>query len=191
MGKRIDYIDAVKCFAITLVVLGHVIQNILFRDTYESLYLYRFIYAFHMPLFMMVSGYFAHNYLTLRKDCFRLLVPYVMWAVVTAIQYRSVTYLWKVFLYPDNGLWFLWVLFFVKAIYASAFVLERKFHIAPVAFIAGVFVILSGIQPVIGPLFCISSIARYLVFFSIGGYLKNRQLPNNKQISTGGVLLCY
>lgn len=188
MGKRIDYIDAVKCFAITLVVLGHVIQNVLFRDTYESLYPWRFIYSFHMPLFMMVSGYFAHNYLTIRKDCFRLLVPYVMWAVVLAIQYRSVTYLWNVVLYPDNGLWFLWVLFFVKAIYASAFVLERKLHISPVLFIVGVFVVLSGIQPLIGPLFSISSIARYLIFFSIGGWLRNSQLFDNKRVNIfGGV----
>lgn len=46
--KRLDYIDIAKGIGIILVILGHrnVSQNIK-----------QFIYAFHMPLFFMLSGY--------------------------------------------------------------------------------------------------------------------------------------
>ena len=56
--------DLLRGFAIVLVVLGHCIQDgsgVGYRS--EALYfsdrLYQFIYSFHMPLFMMISGYLS------------------------------------------------------------------------------------------------------------------------------------
>ena len=70
-SKRIEYLDAVKGFAIFLVVLGHAIQwntpnwdyNLAFTPTTPAMHLYRgiiwqLIYSFHMPLFFMLSGFF-------------------------------------------------------------------------------------------------------------------------------------
>lgn len=61
-GIRIGYIDALKGFAILCVVLGHVADGYLDGNTYpeanQVLFdIFNTIYAFHMPLFMMISGY--------------------------------------------------------------------------------------------------------------------------------------
>lgn len=52
---RLKYLDFIKGFAILLVVLGHVIQ---FSDnSFDNNILFRYIYSFHMPLFMFTSGF--------------------------------------------------------------------------------------------------------------------------------------
>jgi fucose 4-O-acetylase-like acetyltransferase len=60
--KRLDYIDALKGFAILLVVMGHFLANCHtdFKTALvgggQSMLLWKFIYSFHMPLFMFCSG---------------------------------------------------------------------------------------------------------------------------------------
>lgn len=58
--KRIAYLDLVKLLTIylVLVILGHVII-MLNHDLSVGGGLYDFIYTFHMPLFVMLSGYFV------------------------------------------------------------------------------------------------------------------------------------
>ena len=62
MKQRILYWDVIKFFAIFLVVYGHAIQNLnpaertLWDSPMETC-----ILTFHMPLFMIVSGYFARS----------------------------------------------------------------------------------------------------------------------------------
>lgn len=60
MNKRIEIIEILQCIAVLLVVLGHSIEtphsNILFFHL-----LHDFIYSFHMPLFMLISGYLFYN----------------------------------------------------------------------------------------------------------------------------------
>ena len=80
--KRLLYFDNLKGFAILLVVLGHCIQQCDTEGNYQ--FLCRLIYAFHMPLFMAVSGYFGVklnvDYLPeIRKRFVRLMIPYFVW----------------------------------------------------------------------------------------------------------------
>lgn len=56
-------IDIIKGVAITLVLIGHAIQgasNIEGTDCFENLF-FKTIYSFHMPLFMVISGYLFYN----------------------------------------------------------------------------------------------------------------------------------
>lgn len=69
MTSRIAYIDYIKALAITLVVVGHI--PFYFEGFNQHSLLMKIIYAFHMPLFMFVSGYFALN--TLKKPFYKLL----------------------------------------------------------------------------------------------------------------------
>ena len=55
MVKRFENIDFIKGVLIMLVVMGHIIQAL--DSNYEKNFIYFFIYSFHMPLFMSVSGY--------------------------------------------------------------------------------------------------------------------------------------
>ncbi len=55
------YLDIVKYVAIFLVIWGHVVQQSLAPGVVplKAAGIYRFIYSFHMPLFMGISGYFG------------------------------------------------------------------------------------------------------------------------------------
>lgn len=60
MKQRIEYLDLVKLFTIYLVIMGHVIammtNGFIVGEKLNSL-----IYSFHMPLFMLLSGYFVSS----------------------------------------------------------------------------------------------------------------------------------
>ena len=71
--KRNDYIDFIKGVAILLVLVGHAIQycygaEYFQQGTYFGNPIFKFIYTFHMPLFMAVSGYLLQQTLTHRTE---------------------------------------------------------------------------------------------------------------------------
>ncbi len=131
-GKRDSGLDFIKAFVTILVILGHVIQFA--NANFDESPLFKFIYSFHMPLFMFISGYlyFNANQVTesknkLKKRCEALLVPFFAWTVISVSTSLIYSY-WSGFevlssakemiiniiLYPDSSLWFLWVLFYVS-----------------------------------------------------------------------------
>ncbi len=62
MLSRDDFLDFAKGILITLVLLGHCIQclsgDIYYSNTmYYSNWLMKYIYSFHMPMFIYISGY--------------------------------------------------------------------------------------------------------------------------------------
>ena len=59
-NKRLLQFDLLKVFACFLVIWGHAIMHMYVSD-YIANPLYRFIYSFHMSLFMMISGLFASS----------------------------------------------------------------------------------------------------------------------------------
>ena len=111
-------LDNLKGILIILVVLGHVVQSVI--ADYQQNVLFRVIYSFHMPLFFFISGYLTckskpdSNMLIKRAK--QLLIPFIVWALISPIsihQKLDLTYTSNVLLYPDNGLWFLYNLFFL------------------------------------------------------------------------------
>lgn len=111
--ERLHYIDNLKGVLIILVVIGHCIQTI--NMDYDHDILFRYIYSFHMPLFMCVSGFVCYKstmtWQTVRKRFKQLMIPFLSWTVVGCCLD------WTLFLskimHPDTGLWFLWALFFI------------------------------------------------------------------------------
>lgn len=69
MKKRIIWVDYLKAFACFLVVLGHILQSfqVASVDPHTNItsFIIWFIYLFHMPLFMCMSGYL---YCKTKKD---------------------------------------------------------------------------------------------------------------------------
>ncbi|WP_426638635.1 acyltransferase family protein [Priestia aryabhattai] len=61
MAKRDAYFDNVKFILIVLVVFGHLLTPFI-NDEQWLRTLYIFIYTFHMPAFILISGYFAKGY---------------------------------------------------------------------------------------------------------------------------------
>lgn len=125
---RISYIDALRGFAIVLVVLGHAIQYSVVN--FDDQPIFRLIYAFHMPLFMFISGFVYHHeernpWLFLRKKLRFLVLPFVSWLLVSLLWFHTVNahnaieFLLGILKSPDaGGLWFLWVLFLIYVVMA-------------------------------------------------------------------------
>lgn len=131
MQKRDVYPDVIKGIAIILVLLGHSIQfgsgaEYLTEQMYFDNWLFKLIYSFHMPLFMLVSGYFFANtikkYKTieiLKSKVQQLGVPILVWSmlpfaasVLKAMLTNSfgVNVILGYFEIAIQNLWFLWAL---------------------------------------------------------------------------------
>ena len=89
MGKRIKYLDLIKFFAIYCVILGHLIQYTA-ADPWNNL-IWKLIYSFHVPLFMIMSGYFFSSSLKLsfgefiKKKTVQLILPAFVWYIILCI----------------------------------------------------------------------------------------------------------
>lgn len=62
MRKRIEWIDIAKGTAILAVVIGHTL------GPYNGQFFGSLIFAFHMPIFFMLSGYLYHSR-PARQEC--------------------------------------------------------------------------------------------------------------------------
>ena len=130
--KRNHFLDLVKAFAIILVVIGHNIQfgsgaNYLEEKLFFDNIYFKYIYSFHMPLFMLISGYFfAYGITKKAKDIFinkfkSLIVPILTWAIFPLVVFVITTILKNDFSiiatikyyisYSLFSLWFLWAVF--------------------------------------------------------------------------------
>ena len=79
--RRVPFWDNARFACIVLVVLGHSVQRLTY-DSDIALGLYLLIYAFHMPAFAIISGYFSKGGPPTRVQMARvitdILVPYVI-----------------------------------------------------------------------------------------------------------------
>ena len=94
-NARIQWPDILKAFAIILVIIGHVVSTYDVRG-YDSP-IARWIYSFHMPLFMMLSGMFFKYTLDkpfwsmIKIKCRTLLLPLFSWSIILLLFQLIVT----------------------------------------------------------------------------------------------------
>jgi len=137
--RRLDYLDIAKFIAIILVILGHTTGNL-------DSPLYRIIlYAFHMPLFFIVSGVVVkkhrHEYglkhwvSFFRKNILALVVPYLIWALIySKFQYEMFPKLFyasieSIETMPTlSSLWFLPCLFVARIFVELVMMLSSYFE---------------------------------------------------------------
>lgn len=174
--NRDSSIDALKAFAIFLVVLGHFLQTTLID--FDNNLLFKFIYSFHMPLFIFLSGYLTYhtdgiknNFLKLRF--LSLIIPYFSWMLVTSTitsikdNHSLGQIMLNSFLHPDNGLWFLWVLFFMHLLlFCCDFV--TKNHILLLISIITIIILLSTFIFKADNTFAIKTFASLLPYYIFG-----------------------
>ena len=90
--SRMEYIDFTKLFAIYCVLWGHSLQYMSANDFINN-NVASFIYSFHMPLFMVLSGYFFSSSLKLNfvsliiKKVRQLIVPFLSWTIFVELIY--------------------------------------------------------------------------------------------------------
>ncbi|KAB7669347.1 acyltransferase family protein [Bacillus sp. B1-b2] len=112
MKGRDYYFDNAKFFLIFFVVFGHFIQS--FINDNENIYtLYKVIYTFHMPAFILVSGFFAKGIAEkgyVRKYVKRLIVPYLIFQLVYSVFYYYLYGKSTIKIEPLSPHWSLWFL---------------------------------------------------------------------------------
>ena len=163
--QRLISIDILKLFAMFLVIWGHCAQFLLTSDYLdEPAYLY--IYSFHMPLFMMISGMFVHHelgagssYLShlrcslpeygrlLLVRARQLLLPCVAWGVLMSLgnliqPLINGTHIDKSLLSTFyTNFWFLKALFLCFALwYTSQLLLRRRWLVFVVSIVVSQFI---------------------------------------------------
>ena len=111
--KERDYwFDNAKAILIVAVVVGHLANGIFSTSTDWVVALQKFIYIFHMPAFMIISGRFAKKRID-RGDWVtvinKLVVPYVVLQTLMLMLYSGVDYASTSsfsYLKPLFGLWY-------------------------------------------------------------------------------------
>ena len=131
---RIPYLDFLKFFAIGSVLLGHSVEQLTGNDYWDNP-IWSFIYTYHMPLFMLLCGYFFGSSLKLtfgellKKKFVQLLLPSVtaFIIVLTAVSVMGHNP-WPALFTPDwmgfmNTVWFLKCVFFCCSFYPVCYIL--------------------------------------------------------------------
>jgi len=90
--NRILFIDIARFYAIALVFYGHFIEELMLLETPAAASQYKFIYAFHMVLFIVLAGYVAKESdidwdvrRFLKHRFFSRLLPYIFFTLLMMI----------------------------------------------------------------------------------------------------------
>ncbi len=161
--KRIPFWDNMKGLLIVLVVYGHILEQM---KSVESLFLYKGIYLFHMPLFVFCSGYLAK--FSPKRIAKRILLPYLIFQLVSCL-FSSSGHIQ--FTTPVWTLWYLLALFVWTL--SIPFLEECPNRFRPFVII-GAFLLgeLCGMDETVGYYLSISRILVFFPFFILGYYGK-------------------
>ncbi|MFD4029317.1 acyltransferase family protein [Streptomyces sp. NPDC058637] len=169
---RDAYFDNVKYLAIVLVAVAHAWEPVM-DGSRTTRALYMVVYTFHMPAFILISGYFSRSFDMSRAKVKRLVtgvaVPYVLFETAYSLFKRyaggaddtPVTLLDPLFL-----TWFLIALF----IWRVTTPLWRSLR-HPLAVALGISV-LASVTPGIGDDLDLQRVLQFLPFFVLGLLLK-------------------
>jgi fucose 4-O-acetylase-like acetyltransferase len=86
--RRVPFWDNARFACIVLVVAGHAMQRLIY-DSDVALSVYLFVYAFHMPAFAIISGYFSKSGALGRRQMARvitdILLPYLIFETLWTV----------------------------------------------------------------------------------------------------------
>ncbi|RLQ97112.1 acyltransferase family protein [Falsibacillus albus] len=112
MEKRDHYFDNAKFILIFFVVFGHLLQPYVSQNAFIEV-VYKFIYTFHMPAFILVSGFFAKGFYKkgyVGKLAKKLILPYLIFQLIYTIFYYYLYDKSTFAVDPLNPQWALWFL---------------------------------------------------------------------------------
>nr|WBO78003.1 acyltransferase family protein [Streptomyces sp. SBE_14.2] len=172
-GKRRDaFFDNAKFLAIVLVAVGHAWEPL--RDgsrTVETLY--TFVYSFHMPAFIIISGYFSRSFDAspgrLRRLITGVAVPYIVFETAYPLFKRFVggdPDMEISLLDPWYLTWFLAALFIWRLTTPVWKVVRQPLPVA-----LGI-AMLASVSPEIGDDLDLQRVLQFLPFFVLGLTLK-------------------
>ena len=183
-------LDNLRGLAIILVVFAHFIQETLFYNFFAFNFSYKFIYLFHMPLLIFISGYLSKissdSYMKAIKGVF---IPYLVFETlwIVFIFLKSGVIPQAMYLIPEVGLWYLLSLFFWRMILPVATKVKYIFWIS---------ILLALLVGTINLNLGFLSISRTICFFPVfllGFYFKDlkglkEKFTINKYVASGALI---
>lgn len=188
MGRS-SYFDNAKALLIIFVVIGHMIAGFVDKNDFiASVYMYIFI--FHMPAFVLISGFFAKKVYTpgyIPKLVKKLLVPYAVFQILYCFYYYygfgdHVSF--GLFV-PRWALWFLLSLFFWNVL--LYFFGKMRYGIV----VAIIVSLIAGYDQELGEYLSLSRTLFFFPFFLVGYHLQKEHFEKIKtkgHVIAGAVL---
>lgn len=173
-------IDNLKVLLILLVVFGHVIEY--YINTSQLLRgIYVFIYIFHMPLFVFISGYLSKNVEKCRKGIVKtLLIPYIFLNIV----WYAIASIWSgelIFSLFNPG----WTLWYLISLFVWRGLLKYMIKVKYIILISIITSLLISMIPNSELLGFILRTVAFLPFFLIGYFTKEKNINYIKAINKG------
>ena len=182
--ERNYHLDNVKFVLICLVVIAHLISP-LGTNPYIR-FIYRYIYIFHMPAMLLLSGYFSKKYYNngalVKNKIFNYILLYLVFQIIyTLINHGNYS------LYQSQmGLWYLQVLIIYQLIMPIVIRIKPKYAIT----FSILFCLLVGFDKSAGH---VASLSRTLVFFPfylIGYYIDGEKIEYCKNNIAIKIISC-
>ncbi len=171
MEKRDSYFDNAKFLLIFLVVFGHVIRSFI-DDNSFMLNVYKFVYTFHMPAFILISGYFAkgiHKPGYVVKVFKKLIFPYLIFQGIYSAYYFFIEQKGSMVLDPLDPHWSLW--FLISLFFWNLLLLVfKRLHVISAITLAFVIGILIGYVDGISNYLSLSRTFVFFPLFLLGYY---------------------
>ncbi|WP_214781784.1 acyltransferase family protein [Exiguobacterium sp. S3] len=171
--------DNIKGVLVLLVVFGHLLTDV--RGAYDDIlpkWVYLFLYTFHMPLFIMLSGYFYRENRYLRV--IQLFVVYVIWQVILGSWFAFTEGI-PIFSLENPGLNLLkpyWALWYLMAIIFWYIITPYVTQLKGYVLYALLFALLFGFQAEATGYFAIRKVIMFYPFFLIGNWMSERNTLN-------------
>lgn len=203
INNRVPELDIIKFFGILLVVLGHVTRMYTPKglitpvvSSTELEMVTNVIYAFHMPLFVFVSG-MTFCFVSLKKEDYhsfgsfsvnkikRLMIPYFVFALFWVMPFMVGYGFRSFFPYLTNGLllsldsrhlWYVWMLFNVFILFWTIRHIIKKFHMPVWVIIFSGIIFFIRSRYSICPYFQIDNALTYQFWFTIGYFAMHYKL---------------
>lgn len=189
--RRDPWFDNAKLLLVTLVVVGHSWELLLPEQSLARNWFYDFLYLWHMPAFVMVTGYLSRTFTWSRRNLRRLItsvgVPYLIFEASLAAFRRVVggeDHIDSVYVDPHWAMWFLVALF----LWRLATPLIQRLR-SPLLVAVGVS-LLGGL--LVGDVLDMARVTGMLPFFVIGLVARREhvELLRRREVRIGaGVLL--
>lgn len=170
-GERIFWLDGLKLFAILLVVWGHVLPRLgefYLEDKYAATS--GWIYSFHMPLFMVLSGYVSHKLISGQGNLVRKFKQLIIPCITLAIICFLIRF--------DENFWYLKSLFLCYAIMFVYYKTDIKYRGILLATACFLFFPLIQRIPYLGSY----KVDFMLPFFIMGMWLRNKSAMIQKRL---------
>lgn len=177
--KRDAQIDNIKGILIILVIFGHSLE-LLRLESLVGNYIYNFIYTFHMPVFIFISGYLSKNIQKGRDNAFRqLFIPFLifnsLWNLIQIIMGNLLDLpieSAETFSFLNPG----WALWYILALFIWKLLLPDLIKIKNVLWVVLVIGVLSRLFTEFNVFLSLSRILVFTPYFVAGHLFSTKQL---------------